>query len=145
MASLLDSAFDHPLILKMQDYWSGKPTVNLQGEPRSPKWPGVRRQFLLMAGNGFCAVCGYTQFLNVHHIKPFHLFPTLELNLTNLITLGEKCPLGNHHLFFGHLGNWASWNEAVVEDAVTWLQKIKSRPQVKQVGDTYVVEKRSVA
>jgi 5-methylcytosine-specific restriction enzyme A len=64
----------------------------------------------------------------VHHIKPFHLFPDLELSFANLITLGEACPTGNHHLLFGHLGYWSSWNEDVVKDARTFRIKIQTRP-----------------
>jgi 5-methylcytosine-specific restriction endonuclease McrA len=53
--------------------------------------------------------------LQVHHIKPFHLHPHLELEPTNLITLCEVKGR-DHHLLLGHLDEWASYNERVRED-----------------------------
>ncbi len=61
--------------------------------------------------------------LNVHHCRPFHLHPDLELNPANLITLCR-----NHHLWWGHLGCWRSWNCHVQSDCETWRDKIKNRP-----------------
>ncbi len=113
-----------PTLLNIGDFLAGRPEFG--AEPRSPKWGRVRDAFIHL--NPFCAVCGFTKYLNVHHIKPFHLFPELELDPTNLITLGEKCPTGNHHLLFGHLGLWASWNILVVDQAQTLLHQIKNRP-----------------
>lgn len=96
------------------------------GASRSPKWRSFRDQYLRY--NASCAVCGFNKYLNVHHIKPFHLFPELELIRDNLITLGEKCPTGNHHLLFGHFGLWKSYNIEVVSDASLWKTKIGTRP-----------------
>lgn len=107
---------------RFQDWRQGKPI----GRDRSPHWPEARADWLVVHSS--CAVCGFKKFLNVHHIKPFHVFPELELIPSNFITLGEKCPTGNHHLLFGHLGNWSSWNVTVVEDAGMFLLKISKRP-----------------
>jgi 5-methylcytosine-specific restriction endonuclease McrA len=53
--------------------------------------------------------------LNVHHKKPFHLFPQLELEPTNLITLcmesGKDC-----HIKLGHGDNFKAYNPNVEED-----------------------------
>lgn len=98
-----------------------------RGKKRSGRWPSVRRAHLKK--NGSCAVCGGTKFLEVHHIRPFHDHPELELDLANLITLCENVRGGlNCHLFFGHLGSYQSCNLEVVSDAVVWSQKIKGRP-----------------
>lgn len=67
----------------------------LWGEPRSSSWASVRRNFV--ESNPDCAACGSTQNLNVHHIKPFHSHPELELDPGNLITLCRK-----HHFQVGH-------------------------------------------
>lgn len=76
-----------------------------------------------------CSVCGGDKRLEVHHIKPFHLHPELELDPLNLITLCEELRGGlNCHLLFGHLGNFKSVNVGVVGDAGVWSEKIKSRP-----------------
>ncbi len=111
---------------KMIHLLNGVPyTIEYGGVPRSPLWRKVRDAYLLI--NPTCAVCGHTRDLNVHHIQPYHLLPSLELDRTNLITLGENCPTGNHHLLFGHLGDWKCYNPNVVYDTQLWLCKIKSR------------------
>lgn len=98
------------------------------GVARSGKWPTVRKKFLLE--NPACAVCGATTGKReVHHIKSFHTHPELELVVSNFITLCENKKDGvNCHLLFGHLGNFKSVNEAVIEDTKTWNKKIKERP-----------------
>jgi 5-methylcytosine-specific restriction endonuclease McrA len=95
-----------PVIHQIADYMAGRPA-----KPRSPHWARVRGVWLQT--HGWCAVCGFTAGLNVHHIQPFHLFPELELDPTNFITLGERCPSGNHHILFGHFGNYSKWNPDV--------------------------------
>lgn len=61
--------------------------------------------------------CGGTKNLEVHHVKPFHIDPTLELDPTNLITLCEEMSK-ECHLKKGHLGNWKKVNENVLSDCV---------------------------
>lgn len=99
----------------------------LQGHARSGHWETLRKQFLVTHPN--CRVCGGVKKLEVHHIKPFHLHPALELDESNLITLCENFKDGvNCHLLFGHLGNFKSVNDTVVHDAMSWSEKIKGRP-----------------
>jgi hypothetical protein len=43
---------------------------------------------------------------------------------SNLITLCKS-----HHLTFGHLMDYKSWNPNVVEDVAAWNQRIKERPK----------------
>lgn len=89
---------------------------------RSPKWQNVRKEHL--ENNPTCAVCGRNKKLEVHHIKPVHMFPELELDPSNLITLcADPC-----HLTFGHLFDFKSWNTNIMNDSNTYLSKIKSRP-----------------
>jgi len=97
----------------------------IQGKPlsvRSSRWETVRKHFLLTCPS--CAACGATKHLQVHHIKPFHLHPELELDVKNLIVLCEGkenlC-----HLNVGHLGNWHKENPDVVMDAAKILMKMK--------------------
>ena len=52
--------------------------------PRSAGWAKVEKDFL--AKNPICAICSTNKKLNVHHKKPFHLHPELELDVNNLIT-----------------------------------------------------------
>ncbi len=59
-----------------------------------------------------------------HHVKPFHLFPNLELDHENLVTLCESKKYGvNCHLWFGHLGNFKLYNPDGISDAVMWRAK----------------------
>ena len=89
---------------------------------RSYEWSKIRNEFL--KENPTCAACGRNKKLEIHHIKPFHLNPELELDKTNLITLcDDPC-----HFVFGHLMNYQSWNENVVEDSQAFLNKIINRP-----------------
>lgn len=85
------------------------------GRERSPQWPRVEHEHRLR--EPACAVCGYKgKHIQVHHIKPFHLHPHLELDPNNLITL--CCAKGrDHHLLLGHLDSWHSYNEQVRVDA----------------------------
>jgi hypothetical protein len=72
--------------------------------------------------------------LDVHHIRPFHLHPDLELEPSNLITLCEADKGGvNCHLFIGHLGNFKSFNVDVKADASYWREKFQTRPLAEAV------------
>ena len=81
---------------------------------RSSEWPAVAHAHL--AREPGCMVCGHQgQGLQVHHIKPFHLYPELELDPHNLITLCEIRGR-DHHLLIGHLDDWESYNPQVRTD-----------------------------
>ena len=94
---------------------------------RSNQWPYARAQHL--KDHPTCAVCGGYAKLEVHHIRPFHLHPDLELDPANFITLCEDDVDGvNCHLFVGHLGNFKSFNVSVAADAAAWQMKLTTRP-----------------
>lgn len=93
--------------------------------PRSPHWGKVRDAYLLE--HPLCVACGGKDHLNAHHRKPFHLFPELELDPTNLLTLCEHGPGDtNCHLLLGHGGNWSLWNPQVQND-VEWFAEMLAR------------------
>ncbi|HET8843661.1 MAG TPA: HNH endonuclease signature motif containing protein [Ktedonobacteraceae bacterium] len=101
------------------------------GKDRSPEWDRVAHEHL--AHEPGCRVCGHTgQGLQVHHIKPFHLFPELELDPNNLITLCELKGR-DHHLLIGHLDDWESYNLAVRKDVDRYhdenAKKIRANPE----------------
>jgi 5-methylcytosine-specific restriction protein A len=87
--------------------------------PRSTHWPEVERKFL--SEHPVCEVCGTKNKLNVHHKKPFHLFPELELDPTNLITL---CMEKECHILIGHGDNFKDYNPNVEEDVAKLKQNI---------------------
>ena len=94
---------------------------------RSSKWAKVRKEHITI--NNYCAACGQTTVLEVHHIVPFHNNPELELDPNNLITLCESAKGGVVcHIFFGHLGDYKSYNENVEEDVKIWKEKLETRP-----------------
>lgn len=89
---------------------------------RAVGWPKVRAEHLEKQPK--CAACGTEKGLEVHHIKPFHKYPELELDPDNLITLCNK----SCHLYFGHLKYFKSWNPDVKIDAQRYYEKLKARP-----------------
>lgn len=109
MTSLLSTFFD---------WLKGGPPSQ---EMRAPQWSAVRDAWV--REHPACAVCGTRKGLQVHHVVPISVDPSRELDRSNLMTLCEP-----HHLLFGHLCNWNSWNRAVREDAAIWHEKIAGRP-----------------
>lgn len=118
----------------------GARTANQYGKARSPEWPRVAQEHLQR--EPACVVCGHRgKGLQVHHIKPFHLYPELELDPHNLITLCEIRGR-THHLLIGHLDSWESYNIHVREDSKryshqsasaikaspTWQKEVAQRP-----------------
>ena len=85
-----------------------------RGARRSSKWRKVRAAWL--EKNPRCAACGERTNLEVHHIKPFHTHPELELDTRNLVTLCESGKFGikSCHRFIGHRGNWRLINPYVM-------------------------------
>jgi hypothetical protein len=82
---------------------------------RSSQWPKVRRQHLQL--QPLCQICGTSDKVEVHHIVPFSVDPSLELQPSNLISLCEsKQPGLICHLTVGHLGNYKDVNANVVAD-----------------------------
>jgi 5-methylcytosine-specific restriction protein A len=93
------------------------------GAKRSPMWSKVRKEFLKQHPE--CAVCKDKRKLEVHHIKPFHLFPELELEPTNLLTMCESKSYGIIcHLLVGHNGDYKKYNLNVIADAMHWQKRL---------------------
>lgn len=115
------------VFLHLKHHFQGK----LNGKTRSGRWHTVRNHHLV--DNPSCAVCGGKKNLEVHHKKPFHLHPELELDQSNLITLCEAKREGvNCHLFFGHLGNYRDVNLTLDQDIFYWAPRIK---RIKKLGE----------
>lgn len=94
--------------------------VEAFGKPRSPQWDEVRDRHL--AANPRCLCCGRRENLQVHHIKPYHLFPELELEPSNLIVLCSGGPINCHYLA-GHGG--AGWHR-YIENVNASIRRIRS-------------------
>jgi len=101
-------------------------TEVIKGKPlavRSPRWETVRKNHLKSFPT--CAACGCSERLQVHHIVPFHVDRSLELEPDNLLTLCEGKGEHQCHLNIGHLGNFKNYNPKVVEDSENFLDRIK--------------------
>ncbi|HNX23820.1 MAG TPA: HNH endonuclease signature motif containing protein [Spirochaetota bacterium] len=102
-------------------------------DQRSPEWENVRYAYI--KDHPVCALCGTAKDLQIHHIKPFHLYPELELEPENLITLcvskywGFSC-----HLIAGHGGNFKYENTWILED-IEKLKVIGNPQYIKEHGD----------
>lgn len=105
-----------PFFASLSDLLAGRPLVG-----RSPAWPALARKWV--TAHPTCAACGTARRLEVHHLRPVHVAPELELSEQNLLALCRE-----HHLLIGHLGAWISWNSSAVADAAWWLQKVRARP-----------------
>jgi 5-methylcytosine-specific restriction endonuclease McrA len=97
--------------------------ITSQSVKRSSKWTTIRTNYL--RAHPVCEACGSTIDLNIHHVIPFHIDPSKELDPTNLITLCRQ-----HHLSIGHMcstnkPNWSCANPNVRKDAAAWLKKHK--------------------
>jgi hypothetical protein len=91
---------------------------------RSSKWHSLQKEFLLK--NPICVICGSSEKLNVHHKKPFHLYPELELDENNLVTLcmsKKEC-----HLLIGHLDSFKKFNPNIDSD----IKNIKLHPEKRE-------------
>ena len=94
--------------------------------PRASEWVYVRNEFVRRHPR--CEACGSGYQLNVHHIKPFHIYPELELDEGNLITLCRE-----HHFRIGHdpdgkgpaKPNWLESNPNVRSDAANVRSKVR--------------------
>ena len=105
------------VIRQFLDYCAGKPS-----QPRSPEWPRVEKEHL--AKQPDCQVCGGKSRLNVHHLKPFHIFKELELDPSNLITL---CNARRCHIVFGHAGDFKAYNPNGLADIAKARQMFQGR------------------
>ena len=84
---------------------------------RSSDWSKVRKQHLKI--EPVCQICGTAKSLQVHHIQPFHYFPNLELEQSNLITVCTSRYWGfNCHFDVAHAGNFRYYNPWLKEDII---------------------------
>jgi hypothetical protein len=97
---------------------------------RSPQWRHVQQDFL--SKNPCCAVCKSTTRLNVHHKKPFHLHPELELDENNLITLcmsKKEC-----HLLIGHGNDFKAYNPNIEKDTEILEKDISKFSEIEKTA-----------
>lgn len=104
----------------LKDLFRGN--ISLGGAGRSGSWPRIRDAYAKAFPD--CAVCGDKK-PEIHHVIPFSVDPSQELNPSNFLSLCRE-----HHLLIGHLMSWKSFNKDVRPDSVVWKTKIENRPKV---------------
>lgn len=102
------------------------------GKTRSKEWDNVRKKHL--ESNPTCAICGSLKKVEVHHKKPFHSHPELELEPSNLITLCEGKEFSSVvcHLTFGHLGNYQDINPEIEATSETMKRVFEIKKAYKE-------------
>jgi hypothetical protein len=89
---------------KIKRVQSARAREKAKASQRSGKWTTVRKRFLAKnkkVGRG-CEACGNTVGLQVHHARPYHLHPELELIESNLRALCSSVTGLECHEFLGH-------------------------------------------
>lgn len=84
---------------------------------RSPKWSSLRDRFTKEKKR--CAISGLETDLEVHHVKPFHLFPDLELEWDNLCLLTRPI-----HYLVGHCCKWSYYNARFPQHLDQWRENV---------------------
>lgn len=74
-----------------------------QGLGRDPRWRTACKRYLVQHPK--CVCCGQDA-KTVHHVKPVHVAPELEMVPENWAAVCDKC-----HFSCGHGNNWKKWNE----------------------------------
>ena len=107
---------------------------HLKTTQRSPHWRAVRDVHIV--SHPACAACGSTTRVQVHHIKPFHLYPELELDPSNLISLclgPFEC-----HFRMGHARNY----DYFVPEVVKYSNVILNHPEQREMYERAALKER---
>ncbi len=101
-----------PSDLKVRNSGEGSLYVRLSSILHSEyQWRKTRNAFIKEHPN--CSICMNNKDIEVHHIRPWNLFPHLRYEFSNLISLCQPC-----HFRFGHGRNWKKWNPEINEFAI---------------------------
>ena len=90
------------------------------GTPRSSEWRRVRDKFV--ENHPDCVVCGSRKNIQVHHVIPFCVDPSKELEVSNLATMCSRC-----HLLIGHGGWFQRYNANFWHTVATMKTVVKNR------------------
>ncbi len=101
--------------------WHAKIRAVVNRATRSPKWRHVEKAHLV--AQPYCLGCGTVRHLQVHHVRPFHLHPELELDPNNLVTACMDEP--ECHLRIGHGDSF----RAFVPKVLFYLDMARNNPE----------------
>ena len=102
---------------RLRLFLGGDPALLVE---RSSRWPSLRKSWI--AAHPHCEACGTTRGLEAHHVRPVHLFPELELDPGNLMTVCRT-----HHFVLCHLGDWSAWSPWAREDCYQYQGRVLAR------------------
>ena len=92
------------------------PGVVAAGVPRSSGWGPWLKAFL--KGKS-CIACGQREGLTGHHVVPYHLDPSREMDPKNVEPMcSDRC-----HLVHGHFNDFSLSNPTVREDCAAYRVK----------------------
>jgi len=91
---------------KIKRVQSARAREKAKATQRSGKWVTVRKKFLAKNKKAGCAACGNTVGLQVHHVRPYHLHPELELVESNLRAMCSSVTGLECHELLAHGGGW---------------------------------------
>ena len=100
--------------------------INLTAVSVPTQWQMTKAKRAYKKTHPFCAVCGTTKDIEIHHIVPVHVDSSKACDPENFISL---CDWRNHgcHYIWGHFRNFRSkWNPDIVEfaEGVETLRKL---------------------
>lgn len=95
----------------MKDYIQHQKKHSEQYEKIADKWEEFRHKYYKSYPE-ICKACGEKIHIDLHHIIPRHINPSLIFTTSNLIPLCRSC-----HFHIGHLLHWDYYNPSVVSDS----------------------------
>jgi len=99
-----------------------------KGARRHPDWDTFRDEQIAL--HPYCAICGATEELQLHHKIPF-AWGGGELDPDNVVVLCAHT--FNCHLLFGHLGDFKSINPHIDADIAEWTLRRTLRKPLTRV------------
>ena len=114
------------------------------GKKRSDRWPTYRKHWLHgdpklgVEPHPTCAACGSNVGVQVHHVRPFALEPSLECDDTykNYVSVCESItdehgrPGNEDHLHIAHGGSFHTYNPNVLADVAELLAHPERRAEI---------------
>ena len=120
----------HGIPLLVDEWQKTQDAPGTPKESRDPRWQAASKKYLQK--NRTCICCGKKAVVT-HHLKPFHLFPELEMEPSNWRAMCAPC-----HLIVGHLGNFSNYNPALDEHAAILLTAKRAADLARETPDAVV-------
>jgi hypothetical protein len=110
--------------------------LNFGAIPVSQQWKMTKAKKLYVTEFNECEVCGYQKGLEVHHVKPVHLFPDLSCEPTNFITLCDGISNNMCHRKYGHFYDFRNKFNPLIREYAIFSRLFLAKGGVKFVIPT---------